>query len=137
MLKTQIVKRRQNCVAQNRRDVKNKVPQKSFFILSFYVAGWQKQLKLCFSKVVIKTRKCIFLQTMHFRAHCLFWFLGWLKKWVLLTVFLESYVAKNTVFIVFSAKHSNCGKIYVEKQKIYETLWVVFTWQNMAQRRFC
>ena len=61
-------------------------------------------------------------------------FLTWLKKWVLLTVFLKSCVfPENTNFIVFSAKHSFsktktvCWKKTENSWKIVGCFW---TWQN-------
>ena len=45
--------------------------------------------------------------------------MAWLKRWVLLTVFLKKNrkFPENTIFIVFSANHSfSKTKLYVEKK---------------------
>ena len=60
--------------------------------------------------------------------------LTWLKKWVLLTVFLKSCVSwKHYFYSVFSKaqffKNINC---MLKKQKIYEKLWVVFEHGKMV-----
>ena len=54
--------------------------------------------------------------TLFFGKRC---FLKWVKKWVLLTVFLKSCVffSENTIFIMFSEKHSSCNTNTVCKQK--------------------
>ena len=69
-----------------------------------------------------------------------FWkwcFLTWERKWVLLTVFLKSCVffSENTIFIVFSAKHSSCNKRdYMLKNR---NLWkIVFLWTWQWQKVF-
>ena len=66
-------------------------------------------------------------------------FLAWVKKWVLLTVFVRSCVLLKTQFIVFSATHSNCKKTACWKARKFMTNSVLFwTWQKgVFLRLYC
>ena len=62
-------------------------------------------------------------------------FLTWVKKWVLLTVFLKSCVLPKTLFLLCFQQNTafQKQKLYVEqKQKIDEKLWVVFEHGKMV-----
>ena len=90
------------------------------FCLAQTSANQETLLKYWFPRKLPKTKNDTFFSKKVF-------FLTRVKKWVLLTVFLKNCVfSENTFFIVFSENTAVAKKRYVEKQKIYEKLWVVF-----------
>ena len=62
-------------------------------------------------------------------------FLTWVKKWVLLTVFLKSCVfffSENTIFIVFSAKpsFSKTKTVWWKNRNLWKIVGCFWTWQK-------
>ena len=60
-------------------------------------------------------------------------FLTWVKKWVLLTVFLKSCVLLKTLFFSVSEKHSSCNDKTVcwkKKEDLWKIVGCFWTWQN-------
>ena len=108
--------------------------------LTLFVPGREKKTRIlvhtiCFGQTLFGPKQCKAGSTIKiwgFSGNCKKakmtpflgkrWFLTWLKKWVLLTVFLKSCVSwKHYFYCVFSKtqlfKMQNC---LLKKQKIYE-----------------
>ena len=96
-------------------------------------------LAKCFGAQTTKTRKNY--KNSGFSGHCrkpkndIRCFLGWVKKWALLAVFLESIALLKTLFYtVFSKTQQLQQKMRVEKQKFYEKCGLFL---NMAKMLLC
>ena len=63
-------------------------------------------------------------------------FLGWVRKWVLLTVFLKSCVVLKTPFYSFFSRCSSCSKKTVCWKKA-ENLWKIVGSFWILQKLFC
>ena len=101
---------------------------KSFFFLDQNSQKPGKTIKIVVSAEISQNLKWHL-----FSKWCFFWH-GW-KSGFTNCVFEKLCSSENTIFIVFSAKHSSCNKKAVcwKKEKIYEKLWVVL---NMAKMVF-
>ena len=98
--------------------------QKSFWTKFHQNSETRKTIKIVVSAEIAQTKNDTFLEEGVF--------LTWVKKWVLLIVFLKSYVLLKTLFYCVFRKHSSCNKKAVcwKNRKYMKIVGCFCTWQN-------